>query len=686
MPLIRLLALAACLGISALTARALDVLFVGNSFTYGNSTYNNAAITDANGTGHGGLPAAFKKLATEGGYPGVNVTIEAVGGQSLTYHYTDKAALIGKAWDYVVLQDHSQRPTTTFVGGNVAAFRLAVQNLNALVKQYNPAVRVLLYETWARPDMVPTYYSALSVMQNELRGSYSAAAADFGLHGWVPVGDGYMQALDTGLAYNPTQGAVAGKFNLFVSDNYHPSGHGCYLAACMFYSKILGGDPRLLPTGAGSAAAALGLSAADAANLQQLASSLVPPPPSPTAIGKQPAAAVARPGGSVSFSVVATGTSLAYQWRHNGSPLAGQTAATLSLSNVQSANAGLYDVVVTGSAGSVTSAAVPLTVTSREATSSWYFDLGSPSAGYPTPSPDSAGRHWNQLTNSAAGAALSPIVTSTGASHATASVSIVTAFSGINQGGINATGAYPSTAQWDSFFVTGTGTTGSARKGELQFFGLNTGATYTLKLFGTRSGSGTRITRYTVPGVPPGYLETINNTSNTVTLGPVSPQANGTLLLTVEPYNASGAMTEYGYLNVVEVTESVPSPSAYETWSSGRGLSGANAAYAADPDGDGRANLAEFALGTDPANADAALGLAGSVADLNGARRLSLVVQKSPAATGLTYSAEVSSDLVTWTGDVTVVEDSAATFHARDNAALASVPRRFIRLKMSGSP
>lgn len=295
----RSLILAGVLAFSCFPARALDILFVGNSFTYGNSTYNNAAVTDANGTGYGGLPAAFKKLATEGGYANVNVTIEAVGGQSLTYHYTDKATLIGKAWDYVVLQDHSQRPTTTFVGGNVAAFRLAVQNLNALVKQYNPSVRVLLYETWARPDMVPTYYSALSVMQSELRNSYSAAAADLGLHGWVPVGDGYMQALDTGLAYDPTQGAVAGKFNLFVSDNYHPSGHGCYLAACMFYSKILGGDPRLLPTGAGSAASALGLTATDAANLQQIACSLVPPPSTPAAISKQPAAAVARPGGSV---------------------------------------------------------------------------------------------------------------------------------------------------------------------------------------------------------------------------------------------------------------------------------------------------------------------------------------------------------------------------------------------------
>ena len=41
------------------------------------------SVTDANGTGIGGVPGIFKKLAAEGGFLDVNVTIEAIGGESL---------------------------------------------------------------------------------------------------------------------------------------------------------------------------------------------------------------------------------------------------------------------------------------------------------------------------------------------------------------------------------------------------------------------------------------------------------------------------------------------------------------------------------------------------------------------------------------------------------------------------
>jgi hypothetical protein len=46
----------------------------------------------------------------------------------------------------------------------------------------------------------------------------------------------------------------------------------------------------------------------------------------------------------------------------DGSNLSGQTSSTLSLTNVQSSEAGSYTVVVTNSAGSVTSSAASLTV------------------------------------------------------------------------------------------------------------------------------------------------------------------------------------------------------------------------------------------------------------------------------------------------------------------------------------
>jgi hypothetical protein len=81
-------------------------------------------------------------------------------------------------------------------------------------------------------------------------------------------------------------------------------------------------------------------------------------------INSQPASASVNVGGNASFSVSATGTPApTYQWRKDGADLTGQTNATLSLSNVQSTNAGNYTVVVSNAGGIVTSATASLTVT-----------------------------------------------------------------------------------------------------------------------------------------------------------------------------------------------------------------------------------------------------------------------------------------------------------------------------------
>ena len=82
-------------------------------------------------------------------------------------------------------------------------------------------------------------------------------------------------------------------------------------------------------------------------------------------ITTQPANATANVGGAANFSVVATGTNIVYQWHKNGAPIAGQTNASLNLTNVQVGDAGSYTVVVSnfGPINSVTSNAATLTVT-----------------------------------------------------------------------------------------------------------------------------------------------------------------------------------------------------------------------------------------------------------------------------------------------------------------------------------
>ena len=46
---------------------------------------------------------------------------------------------------------------------------------------------------------------------------------------------------------------------------------------------------------------------------------------------------------------------MSYQWRLNSSPIAGASAPSLLLTNVTTSQVGLYDLVVTGALGSVTS-------------------------------------------------------------------------------------------------------------------------------------------------------------------------------------------------------------------------------------------------------------------------------------------------------------------------------------------
>ncbi|MFH1499103.1 MAG: SGNH/GDSL hydrolase family protein [Verrucomicrobiota bacterium] len=268
-------------------ARALDVLFVGNSFTHGTvspvSGFNAAAITDANGGGQGGVPGIFKALADEGGRSDVNVTIEAVSGQGLSYHLANKLPVIDTSWDVVVLQDYSTRPLSTHPSGDIAAFRSSVSDIADVLRAQNPDVQIFLYETWARPDQVPGVYASLAAMQAELNDAYFAAAADFSLAGAVGVGSAFIQALDTGVAYDPDAGAEAGKMNLWAPDNYHASAAGSYLASLMFYQAILGGDATALPDSTGSAATVLGLTETQAGALQNVASAAAIPEPGASA-------------------------------------------------------------------------------------------------------------------------------------------------------------------------------------------------------------------------------------------------------------------------------------------------------------------------------------------------------------------------------------------------------------------
>ena len=84
----------------------------------------------------------------------------------------------------------------------------------------------------------------------------------------------------------------------------------------------------------------------------------------PPTISAQPQSVSVRVGLAASFSVTAAGTApLSYQWRKNGTPIAGATATTFAIATTTLGDAGTYDVIVTNPVTSVTSATATLTVT-----------------------------------------------------------------------------------------------------------------------------------------------------------------------------------------------------------------------------------------------------------------------------------------------------------------------------------
>ncbi|MDB6019488.1 MAG: C-terminal target protein, partial [Pedosphaera sp.] len=114
------------------------------------------------------------------------------------------------------------------------------------------------------------------------------------------------------------------------------------------------------------------LQSADAGNYQvvvtNIAGSVTSPPATltvnvPPLIGVQPQSLVLTQGMAAVFSVVVSGTApLSYQWRLNGSVIASATNTSYTRTNVQTADAGNYSVVVTNIAGIVTSSNAALVV------------------------------------------------------------------------------------------------------------------------------------------------------------------------------------------------------------------------------------------------------------------------------------------------------------------------------------
>jgi hypothetical protein len=257
---------------------ARTVLFIGNSFTYGAlspvQTFRADSVTDLNHEGMGGVPALFKVFADEAGLR-FEVSLETVGGSNLDLHYQQKAALIARSWDIVVLQPYST--LDEHAPGNDSTLIEYSARLADLFLARNARVDIRLVATWSRADQ--TYLPAghwfgqpIDRMALDLRAACDRAARQTPtLRTVIPVGESWNRGIAAGLAIaNPYVEKPAEKIDLWGPDHYHGSTYGYYLEALVIFADITEHDPRTLG-GTEIAARELGITPALAIQLQRVA-------------------------------------------------------------------------------------------------------------------------------------------------------------------------------------------------------------------------------------------------------------------------------------------------------------------------------------------------------------------------------------------------------------------------------
>lgn len=218
------------------------ILFIGNSYTAANN-----------------LPQLVSDLAASLG-DSMIYGVNSPGGYTFELHSSDAITLSliqSQAWDFVVLQEQSQRPSFPQSQVAVEVYPFARQ-LDSLILLNNTCTETVFFMTWGRKygdasncavwPPVCTY----SGMQNQLRFSYLQMANDNSAL-VAPCGMAWQQSF-----------SADSSINLWVSDNSHPSVEGSYLNACVFYATLF----RRSPVGATFTA---GLSPTVSAHLQQVA-------------------------------------------------------------------------------------------------------------------------------------------------------------------------------------------------------------------------------------------------------------------------------------------------------------------------------------------------------------------------------------------------------------------------------
>lgn len=263
-------------------SRPTSILFIGNSFTYGDPAgdlpqvqeFRPHTVNDLNGTGIGGVPALLKAMTEQAGLD-FAVSLETEPSVGVDFHYTSRHHLIDRPWDIVLLQSYSTLDEDN--PGNPDKLIRYSHLLAEIFHRQNSAVDVRLTATWSRADQTwldtgAWHGHAIDRMALDVRRAYDAACAASALiRGVIPVGQAWNRAFANGVATaNPYESLQHGQVNLWAPDAYHGSKYGYYLEALVLFGYITGHDPRSFG-GADTVAGELGIAAATASALQAIA-------------------------------------------------------------------------------------------------------------------------------------------------------------------------------------------------------------------------------------------------------------------------------------------------------------------------------------------------------------------------------------------------------------------------------
>lgn len=223
-----------------------SVLWLGNSYIATNN-----------------LPVLFYQLALSGGDT-IQYDSNTPGGYTLEDHWnslTTQNKINQQPWDYVIIQAQSQEPSldSAFVTNWVLPY---AEGLDSLVHLNDSCSQTVFYMTWGRKNgdaqNCPTHPEVCTYqgMQNQLRNRYLQMGYDNNAM-VAPCGEAWRDVI-----------AASPAFDLYMADESHPSLHGSYLNACVFYASIFRRSPVGLTYYGG-------LPVADAQFLQQYAASCV---------------------------------------------------------------------------------------------------------------------------------------------------------------------------------------------------------------------------------------------------------------------------------------------------------------------------------------------------------------------------------------------------------------------------